>query len=264
MGKAIKLKEDQIFNAWKVIEPNIINPNTNGINKNKPIYSKCICTKCNKTIRYILNSELNSLRVSKQCNSCNLIERNTKNRSVQIGQQYGFLKVIGDAGYKIQKNNKKRHYSLCECQNCGKIVEVMDNQMQSGNKISCGCISSKGESIIEKILLENKIIYNRDCIFPQLLEETKRRLRFDFIIYNEDGSINRFIEFDGHQHKKGWIGGNWSHEEDPSLIQERDTIKNNFCLKHNYILVRIPYDDINKLSLETIMGEKYILCNRKE
>ena len=35
MGKAIKLKEGQIFNAWKVIEPNIINPNTNGINKNK-------------------------------------------------------------------------------------------------------------------------------------------------------------------------------------------------------------------------------------
>ena len=38
---------------------------------------------------------------------------------------------------------------------------------------------------------------------------------------------------------------------------ERDLVKNQFCLSNNYILIRIPYDKINTLTLEDLMGDKY-------
>ena len=37
------------------------------------------------------------------------------------------------------------------------------------------------------------------------------------------------------------------------------SIKNNFCLKHNYKLIRIPYYDLNKFTLEDIFSEKYLV-----
>ena len=79
----------------------------------------------------------------------------------------------------------------------------MGNLLKSGSKSSCGCLSSKGEYYIEKILKQNNIIYNKDYALDELTNETGRRLRFDFVIYNDDGSINRFVEFDGNQHNSG-------------------------------------------------------------
>lgn len=254
----LQVQENQYFNNWKVLEPNIINPDTK--NKNyigKPIFSKCICTKCNITIKLISNYDLTGPRCSKCCQRCNLIERNTKNAEVQIGKTFNNLKVIGDAGFKIRNDGKRRHFSLCECLLCGNTVEVMDNSLQTGNTTSCGCVNSKGEMRIKEILNQNNIIYNYDSIFPQLALETKRNLRFDFIIYKEDGEIDRFVEFDGNQHKTGMWGGSWHNLEPLEKIQERDEIKNNFCLKHNYTLIRIPYSILNNMTLEDIMTDKY-------
>lgn len=92
-----------------------------------------------------------------------------------------------------------RHYSICQCA-CGNpnTVRVTDNKLKTGNTSSCGhCNFSKGEYVIKVLLEKNNIIYDYDTIFPELLKETGRRLRFDFIIYNSNGSINRFVEFDG-------------------------------------------------------------------
>ena len=58
-------------------------------------------------------------------------------------------------------------------------------------------MSSKGESLIESLLKDNKILYNKEVILPQLVQEENRRLRFDFVVYNSDGTIERIIEFDG-------------------------------------------------------------------
>ena len=149
MGKKIITQKDELYGFWKVIESNIINPKTTAKQYiGKPVFSKCICTKCNKTIRYIRNNEL---KKQTQCKSCTLIERNTKNRSVQLHNHYGMLEVVGDAGFKIRNNGSRRHFSLCQCK-CGNIVEIMDNSLQNGNTTSCGCVSSRGENIIKQIL----------------------------------------------------------------------------------------------------------------
>ena len=254
----LELQNNQIFNNWKIIEANIINPETkNKAYIGKPAFSKCLCTSCNKTEKYFLNYVLKNNQASSKCKNCTLIERNTKNREVQINKIYGYLQVIGDAGYKEMTDGKRRHFSLCKCLLCGNETEIMDNKLQTGNNTSCGCIGSRGETEIKILLDKNNIIYNKDVVFPELLEQTQRHLRFDFIIYNEDGSINRFVEFDGNQHITGMWGGNWSNLETFDVIQERDNIKNNFCLKNNYTLIRLPYSLLNKITLEDIFGDKY-------
>lgn len=257
MGTKIIVNDNDIFGFWKVLEANIENPNTTAkAYIGRKVFSRCICTHCNQTERYIRNSELAHLQG--MCRSCTIKARNIENRQVQVGNKYGKLTVIGDAGYKNRNDGKQRHFSICRC-DCGNIVEVMDNSLQCGNTTSCGCVCSKGENKIKTILEQNNIIYDYDSIFPQLLQETNRRLRFDFIIYNKDGSLNRFIEFDGNQHKTGMWGGSWSNLETLEVIQERDEIKNTFCKQHNYILVRIPYNQIDKITLDTIIGEKFII-----
>lgn len=257
MGKLPNIGDK--FGYWKILETGLINPNTTQeYYKNRPVYSKCICTNCNQTILLKNNGELNrALKTNGMCNSCRRNLNNIANRP-KIGDVFYKLTVIGDGGVINEK-----HYSICQCE-CGNITNVRDNNLKTGQVRSCGCLNSIGEDKISQILKTNNIIFEHDKIFPELLKETNRKLRFDFIIYNSDGSINRFIEFDGNQHKTGMWGGIWSHLEPFENIQERDNIKNNFCLKHNYILIRIPYQQLEKLTLEDIMGDKFIYEPEKE
>lgn len=243
-----------LYGSWKILETGLINPNTN--NKyfiGKPVFSKCICTQCNNTIALKSNGDLNKAkRNNSACLQCTQKRNIEKRRTIKNGDKFGKLTVIGDGGVENEK-----HYSICQC-DCGRITKVRDNNLKTGQVQSCGCIGSLGENQISQILQKNNIIFDHDKIFPELLAETKRKLRFDFIIYNEDGSLNRFIEFDGNQHKDGLFGGSWSHCESLETIKERDNIKNNFCLKHNYILVRIPYSHLNKITLEDLIGDNFI------
>lgn len=133
----------------------------------------------------------------------------------------------------------------------------MDNCLQNGNTKSCGCLLSQGEEEIKQILINNHILFQTNCTFDPLIEYSGRRLRFDFIIYNIDGTINRFIEFDGNQHKTGMWGGTWSNIEDYDTIHERDLIKDNFCLSNNYCLIRIPYSRLGKITIKDLMENKY-------
>lgn len=242
------------FGQWEVLETGLINPNTNNqYYKGKPVFSKCKCTQCNEIIMLKNNSDLNRAKKNNSaCEKCAHNNRIAKQRTIKIGDVFNKLTVIGDAGVKNQK-----HYSLCKCE-CGKIIEVRDNNLKTKQVQSCGCMGSIGENKITNILQKNNIIFDHDKIFPELLHQTGRRLRFDFIIYNEDGTINRFVEFDGNQHITGMWGGDWSNTETLEVIQERDNIKNQFCINNNYILVRIPYNKKDNLTLEDILGDTFI------
>lgn len=56
---------------------------------------------------------------------------------------------------------------------------------------------SQGEYEIESILKENNIPYIKEKSLDDLTNINGNKLRFDFIIYNKDNSINRCVEFDG-------------------------------------------------------------------
>lgn len=123
----------------------------------------------------------------------------TQNALISNGTKIGKLTVLEAIGYKPQYTgaSKNRMWYRCKC-DCGNICEVSGNKLQTNQKISCGCLSSKGELTIETILDTYGYLYNKEVILPELVQETGHKLRFDFVIYNEDNkTIKRIIEFDG-------------------------------------------------------------------
>ena len=178
------------------------------------------------------------------------------------GTRFGKLQVLEAIGYKPQYKGatKNRMWYRCQC-DCGNICEVSGNQLKTGHTVSCGsCLCSKGEFIIEQLLLENNLLFNKEVILPELVKETGRKLRFDFVIYNQEGQIKRLIEFDGRQHLTGPDTNYWGRTTDTlESIKERDKIKNNFCLNHNYSLVRIPYTKLETITIEDLLGDKYLI-----
>lgn len=76
--------------------------------------------------------------------------------------------------------------------------------------------------------------------------------RFDFVLYNDTNTIIRIIEFDGEFH---YINSNiWNSQ----TVKDNDIIKNNYCNKNNIPLVRIPYWERDKITLDMIMGDQYL------
>ena len=184
----------------------------------------------------------------------------SNNNKIENGTRFGKLVVIEDLGFQKQVEGHSRRWYKCQC-DCGNTKDVMGNMLKQGQVSSCGkcSLSSRGEQEIKELLEKNNINYENDVTFPELIKKTGRRLRFDFIIYDEDFKKPiRFIEFDGRQHTQG-PEAIWSKSDPLELIQERDNIKNNFCLENNYPLVRIPYTKINNITMEDILGDKYLL-----
>ncbi len=79
-------------------------------------------------------------------------------------------------------------------------------------------------------------------------------LRFDFTVLDGDDHIIRLIEFDGPQHIEtfDYFG---QHEE----IAQRDEKKNLYAKQNNIPLVRIPYYKRDTLTLEDLMGDRFLI-----
>lgn len=239
---------DIINGNWEIIEYGVINPDTkNKAYIGKNVFAKIKCLQCGKTERYCLIYDLK--RLAKCCHSCTLINRNIKDRAIQVGDRFGKLVVIDTEGeYRIQKNGKKRHYSLVQCDCGSNPFLAKDNQLLSGNKKSCGCLVSNGEFIIQQWLDNNKITYCKEFSFFDLISpQSQRKLRFDFAVFKEN-QLQCLIEFDGRQHILGPDTSLWGRSMDTlESIQERDNTKNEYCKKHNIKLIRIPYYKINQI-----------------
>ena len=112
---------------------------------------------------------------------------------------------------------------------------------------------SKGEQKIINILHRNGIIFKREVSFEGLVGKKKVPLRFDFGVYNANGTLKCLIDFDGIQH---FLYTPYFHKNISGFkrAQERDRIKNKYCLKHNIPLIRIPYWDLETLTLNKIFS----------
>lgn len=161
-----------------------------------------------------------------------------------LGQKFGLLTVIEKAP---KKHNRTAW--LCRC-DCGNQIIVTAHDLKSYHTQSCGCQhQSLGELEISKILDENKISYIPQYRFLDFLNRI-----YDFAII-ENGKIIRLIEFDGEQHyQENSIWKNSLKE-----IQKRDKEKNKYAISNNIPLVRIPYWERGKLTLELLFSNKYIV-----
>ena len=148
-----------------------------------------------------------------------------------------------------RKGNGGELYWICQC-DCGKTIEVRGHELRRKDEnrtVSCGCYHrSIGATNIMDCLIFNGIEFIDEYVFPDLPKS-----RFDFAII-ENGKVVRLIEFDGEQHYKDVK--QWGGLE---LQQERDKVKNEYALSHNIPLVRIPYWERDKITLEMILGSTY-------
>lgn len=186
---------------------------------------------------------------------------NEGQRTIKIGDVFGKLTVIEYEGLKKQKSrNKNESWYICKCK-CGNIKSIRGNNLVSGEVISCGCIGSKGESIIKYMLDKNNINYIKEYTFPDLINpNTNHRLRFDFAVF-DNNKLQYLIEFDGKQHYTGPDTETWGkgkkNKDTLEDIQYRDNLKNIYCKNNNIILKRIPYTALSNLSYDQIVGTKY-------
>lgn len=167
-----------------------------------------------------------------QSGGCFNKERISSSRTVDLlGQKFGKLSVIS---YQGSKNG--RAVWLCRC-DCGNEVEVLSSYLKTGDTKSCGCVMSYREVIIEQYLKDNAIPYQKQYTFPQLRGK-KYPLRFDFAIFNTDGSLKCLIEYQGEQHYKNVFKLPVESYKDVLL---RDKKKRQFCSKNG-----IPLYELNK------------------
>lgn len=132
-----------------------------------------------------------------------------------------------------------------KCKICGNVWESTPSNLLKYRGCPA-CSASKGEKFIAYYLKENNIAFIPQKRFDDCKD--KRVLPFDFYL----PSFNMCIEFDGQQHFSPDTYFGESEEkanEDFERLKRRDNIKNNYCAKNNITLIRIPYWEVNNISI---------------
>ncbi len=111
--------------------------------------------------------------------------------------------------------------------------------------------ASRGEIKIEEILQEAGLNFQEEYIFPELRSSNGRPLRFDFVVFDDDGRIDFIIEYQGRQHYEpsSKFGGKRGFYQQ----QFNDNKKRRFCAFHGFNLIEIPYTEENLISYDYIM-----------
>lgn len=111
--------------------------------------------------------------------------------------------------------------------------------------------SSRGEIKIEEILKDAGLTFKEEYIFPDLVSNNGRPLRFDFAVFDDNDELDFLIEYQGIQHyePKSKFGGISGLRKQ----QYNDMKKREYCQKHNLTLIAIPYTDEARITYDYIM-----------
>ena len=206
--------------------------------KSGRIFWTCLCD-CGNTTEVIAPNLYSGGSTSCGCYCKEKVSSNL------IDRKFGKLSVLQDTG---KSTNDHRKIYLCQC-DCGNFIEVNSKLLTSGDKQSCGCNKkSRGEQVIEQMLKDNNICYQREYIDKNCKFSTGGYAKFDFKI------DNYYIEYDGIQHfKQQSSSKSWANEENFTKIKIRDSEKNEYCLKNKIPLIRIPYTHLENLCIEDLL-----------
>jgi hypothetical protein len=111
--------------------------------------------------------------------------------------------------------------------------------------------ASRGEIKIHEILEDSGLVFKEEYIFPELKSPNGRPLRFDFVVFDDDGVIDFIIEYQGKQHYEpsSKFGGKKGFYQQ----QYNDKQKRRFCALHDFKLIEIPYTEEGLISYDYIM-----------
>ena len=161
-----------------------------------------------------------------------------------VGKRFGKLVVLRPSLY-----SSKSYWCKCDC---GTEVHKTEGQLKSGRVISCecGCMRSKGEYYVEKILKDNQIKIEPQwerwyrCEYP---------MKFDFYLPEK----NTCIEYNGKQHYEPikHFGGEYAYADQFF----RDERKRKFCKENGIKLVEIPYTENNEEKIKNFLIDQNVI-----
>ena len=159
------------------------------------------------------------------------------------GMKFGLLTAVKSTDKRASNGSV---IWLCKC-DCGNFTEVSVGQLMRGHTLSCGCRhQSKWEMFINNYLISLNITFQTQKRFKDCKNRKQTdMLPFDFYLPD----YNICIEYDGEQHFHPMQM--WGGYEKFIINQENDSIKDEYCKKHNITLLRLPYT----LSKEDIKNE---------
>ena len=109
--------------------------------------------------------------------------------------------------------------------------------------VSCDCHPiSSFQWIVTRLLMESGVPYQVEYSFDDLYGAAGRnKLRFDFAVFNCDGTIKALIECQGEQHYKPVeeFGGLYAYE----TPKKNDQLKREYVEKNNIRVVEISYKE---------------------
>lgn len=178
------------------------------------------------------------------------------------GRRSGMLVVIRKATKEETAGRPLGNgYWLCAC-DCGNHHIVSTSDFTQQKVQSCGCMNSKGEAKITKLLEDNNICFQKQYAFNDLRGKKDNKYYFDFAVFDGQRLIY-LIEYDGIQHFSK--RHQFSQDEDVyDIIVERDSEKNAYCIENNIPLIRIPYTHFEKLAIEDLRLETSKFIYKKE
>lgn len=246
------------FGRLTVVRPKEWTEYEDGERKELEYFCDCTCG----TKNYLVSSKHLKNGDTRSC-GCLQKELTSERFSLDLtGKTFGRLTVVckyEDGQYK----DRNRTFWLCEC-SCGNTTIVSSTNLNIGKTQSCGCLCSKNEEKINKLLVENDINFKNQFWFNDLRSPfSERPLRFDFAIFDKKGSVVMLVEYDGEQHFKEmrFSSDHNKNKEKLYRLQICDKLKNEYCEKHGFSLFRIPYtyeEDVEKLLLQNLKSKGVI------
>lgn len=150
----------KVFNRLTVLNESKIITRKNGKTERK---WKCLC-QCGNITWGSTNALLSGQKKSCGCLMREINGERLKKRKLNLlRQKFGRLTVIRDTG---EKDGRNRTLWECKC-DCGNpnLVLASTANLRRGHANSCGCLASKGENDIQKLLNENGISFTRQKSF---------------------------------------------------------------------------------------------------
>ena len=269
----VELRHNECGELWEVKANNFINGNRCKYCREKSKiktsnkYKKELHDKYNGNIEMVGKYQSHDTKIKHKCLKHKTVFTSSPSNALRKNKKFLCPSCVGENSNEYQKksieelikNLKDKHNdriilageyvnthtkTLFKCTECSKTFNSEPNQVirLSGCPY---CNSSKGELLIDDLLTENNIYFEREKRFDDC--RYKKALPFDFYI----PSTNTLIEFDGLQHTKPveFFGGIEAFKE----TQIRDSIKTNYAKSNDITLVRISYTQSQDIIKEEIL-----------
>ena len=186
------------------------------------------------------------------CNYCSKERRIENSRKTHEQFEKEFKMIHGTKYTLLNKYINSSNYIELYCNNCDMKFYSIPHHLLEGHGCP-NCNISKGEELIKQLLLNNNIKFIQQFTFKDC--RNKRKLPFDFAIFDSSNNLYCLIEYQGIQHYKpiDHFGGDVQFQKQIHI----DNLKRNYCKDNNIKLLEIPY--YNFKSIKDILIEELII-----